>query len=793
MAAINAGADAIYYGGVDFNARYNAKNLSRDEMRQIAKISKAYQVKNYIVLNTLIKDNEWEDLIEALNFYQSLDVDGLIIQDLGLVYLLQKYYHFPLQTSTQMSVYGLEGVLFEECGFDRLVCPREMSLEEVAAIKAATTIPLKIFVHGALCYAYSGQCLLSSAIGGRSGNRGRCAQPCRKTYQLLNQDGQLLQEGFLLSPKDLNTLQDLQAILDSGVDALKIEGRMKTPEYVFAVTKAYRQGLDQVFGDGAQTASIKESDLMQVFNRDFTSGHLMKDGKILNPQVGKNRGIKIGQVGPLVKKASGYFNLPLKLDGGFVIAIGDGLSFGQDASRGTRVDRIFAKDGQSLETSEGHEEIAIPYKGVVEAGMVVFRNLDGQLMTRLRQEALSPLVMTKSRIDMIVKIAKDQPVSVKISDGRKTMVYKSDLYPAKAQKNPLDQAMISKQFRRLGDSDFELGELLIFCDSGLFLAKSQLNSLRNASLQAFEKFGKPPERKIDLDDELSGGLSNPQDALTPQILSLEFTNLPADGYLEELAQKNLKSITYEWVFPLKLDGQDEPIFKKIKKWQARGILIKVLLPRIMTDQMVANLKELRDTKKLQVTDGVIVSNYEALHCLRHEGLNLEANASFNVFNTLALKTLKKWGFAGAVLSLELEKEAIIKMGASQILPLTLVAYGYQEVMISKKCLLNCPDCSEKKSGKSCLKTFEGYLKDEQTFPVRRDDQGLTHIYTESPLFLKDDIFALKGVTSLRLTHYTESQAVFSDLVDYYSKKMINEETRNRSQKANWGRFKRGVK
>lgn len=112
MAAINAGADAIYYGGVDFNARYNAKNLSRDEMRQIAKISKAYQVKNYIVLNTLIKDNEWEDLIEALNFYQSLDVDGLIIQDLGLVYLLQKYYHFPLQTSTQMSVYGLEGVLF---------------------------------------------------------------------------------------------------------------------------------------------------------------------------------------------------------------------------------------------------------------------------------------------------------------------------------------------------------------------------------------------------------------------------------------------------------------------------------------------------------------------------------------------------------------------------------------------------------------------------------------------------------------------------------------------------------
>ncbi len=794
MAAINAGADAIYYGGIDFNARHSAKNLSRHEMGQIAKICKLYQVKNYIVLNTLIKDSEWQTLIETLNFYQSLDLDGLIIQDLGLVYLLQKYYHFPLQTSTQMSVYGLEGVLFfQELGFDRLVCPREMSLEEIASIKAVTTIPLKTFVHGALCYAYSGQCLLSSAIGDRSGNRGRCAQPCRKTYQLLSQDGRLIEQGFLLSPKDLNTVKDLQAISDSGVDALKIEGRMKTPEYVFAVTKAYRQGLDQVFADSPQPPSIKESELMQVFNRDFTRGHLMNDARILNPQVGKNRGIKIGQVGLIAKKMSGYFNLPIKLDAGIVIAIGDGLSFGQDASQGTRVDRIFAKDGQSLETSDGHEEIAIPYKGVLEAGMVVFRNLDGQLMTRLRQEALAPLVMTKSEINMTVTIAKDQPARVEVRDGLKTMVYQSEFYPAKAQKNPLDEELISKQFRRLGDTDFALGELLIFCDPGLFLAKSQLNSLRSESLQAFEEFGKRLECKIDLDHELIGTLSKGQEVLGPQILSLEFSNLPADDYLEELAQKNLNSITYEWVFPLKLDGQDKPVFKKIKKWRARGILVKVLLPRIMTNQMVANLKLLRDAKKIQAIDGVVVSNYEALYCLRHEGINLEANASFNVFNSLALKTLKKWGLEAAVLSLELDKEAIIKMGAAQILPLTLAVYGYQEVMVSKKCLLNCPDCPEKKLGKSCLKTFEGYLRDEQTFPVRRDDQGLTHIYTESPLFLKDDIFDLKGVSRLRLYHYTESRAIFSDLVDYYSKKMINEETRKRPQKENWGRFKRGVK
>ncbi|MEF9919057.1 MAG: peptidase U32 family protein, partial [Eubacterium sp.] len=183
-AAVAGGADAVYFGGKAFNARRNAQNMTEDEMREAVLYCENAGVKVYVTLNILIKDSEMPELLNYLNFLAVLKIDGLIVQDLGLIYLLQKYYsNFKLQTSTQGSVYGLQGVLFfENLGFERVVLPREMSIEEAAVIKKQTSVELKIFCHGALCYAYSGQCLLSSMIGGRSGNRGLCAQPCRKKY-----------------------------------------------------------------------------------------------------------------------------------------------------------------------------------------------------------------------------------------------------------------------------------------------------------------------------------------------------------------------------------------------------------------------------------------------------------------------------------------------------------------------------------------------------------------------------------------------------------------------------------
>ncbi len=228
-AAINGGADAVYFGGKAFNARQRAKNLRDDEMIAMVKLCHSHRVKVYITLNTLVKDEEMEEAMEYIAFLSDLGPDGLIVQDPGLMdFILTHYPHLPLQTSTQASVYGLEGTLFfEELGFKRVVLPREMSLSEVKTISDGSAVELKVFCHGALCYAYSGQCLFSSLVGGRSGNRGLCAQPCRKEYTLKDARGKVLKTGYLMSMKDLNSRDYLEDILASGADSLKIEGRMK--------------------------------------------------------------------------------------------------------------------------------------------------------------------------------------------------------------------------------------------------------------------------------------------------------------------------------------------------------------------------------------------------------------------------------------------------------------------------------------------------------------------------------------------------------------------------------------
>lgn len=268
IAAINGGADAVYFGGKSFNARRNAENMTDDEIKEAVTRCHQHGVKVYVTLNILIKNSEMAEVVNTLNFLKTLNLDGLIVQDIGLIYLLRHYFpEFKLQTSTQASVYGLEGVLFfQKLGFSRVVLPREMSLTQVADIKKKTRIELKIFAHGALCYAYSGQCLMSSMIGGRSGNRGLCAQPCRKHYQLFDENARLVKEGYLISPKDLNILDALPVVSASGVDSLKIEGRMKTPEYVYGITRAYREGIDAAAGDEVDQ-TIDNRAVMQVFNR----------------------------------------------------------------------------------------------------------------------------------------------------------------------------------------------------------------------------------------------------------------------------------------------------------------------------------------------------------------------------------------------------------------------------------------------------------------------------------------------------------------------------------------------
>ena len=277
-AAVQNGADAVYFGAGSFNARAFATNFDDEALENAITYAKLRGVKTNLTLNTLIKNDEMESAINLAKKAYELGINAIIVQDLGLArYLIKNFPDLAIHGSTQMSVHSLEGVLaLQKMGFSRVVLSRELSLEEIEYICKNSDIEIEVFVHGALCISYSGQCLFSSMVGGRSGNRGKCAQPCRLPYELLEND-KTIDKGYLLSPRDLCGLDYLPQLVNSGVSCLKIEGRMKTPEYVATVTRIYRKYLDLALSrQNVEISEQDKKDLLRVFNRGgFSSGHLI--------------------------------------------------------------------------------------------------------------------------------------------------------------------------------------------------------------------------------------------------------------------------------------------------------------------------------------------------------------------------------------------------------------------------------------------------------------------------------------------------------------------------------------
>lgn len=290
LSAIHHGADAVYVGGTRFGARASAQNFSNDELKEMIKYAHRFQVKVYVTVNTLLKNNEIEDAICFVRFLHQSHVDAILVQDIGLAHVLhEKFPHLVLHASTQMNIHSVEQAMFmKEMGFQRIVLARETPIEIVKKIKDEVNIEIEIFVHGALCMSYSGTCYLSSIIGKRSGNRGRCAQPCRLEYRLENT------KGYLLNSKDLMLLKEIKSLQDLGIDSFKIEGRMKRPEYVGLVTEVYKKAMNDEVIDFDQ--EIEKLKLM--FHRQFTKGYLFHENnqQFTNTESPNHIGIEIGKV-----------------------------------------------------------------------------------------------------------------------------------------------------------------------------------------------------------------------------------------------------------------------------------------------------------------------------------------------------------------------------------------------------------------------------------------------------------------------------------------------------------------
>lgn len=277
-AAVQSGADAVYFGADKLNARQNSDNFGKEELAKAIEYAKLRNVKTHLTLNILIQNSEFEEAIELVDFAYKMGIDAVIVQDLGLAKkIIELFPKLEVHGSTQMTTYNVNGVKeLEEIGLNRVVLARELSIDEIKNICRNCNADIEIFVHGALCICYSGQCLMSSIIGGRSGNRGKCAGTCRLPYSLLNNDKKI-ESGYLLSSKDVCTLDILPELINSGVKSLKIEGRMKSPEYVAIVASIYRKYIDLANSNKPYIVDNEDKEkLLQIFNRGGFSTRIFK-------------------------------------------------------------------------------------------------------------------------------------------------------------------------------------------------------------------------------------------------------------------------------------------------------------------------------------------------------------------------------------------------------------------------------------------------------------------------------------------------------------------------------------
>ena len=464
-AAINAGCDAVYLAGINFGARSFAGNFSNEELIEAINLCHLMGVKVYVTVNTLIYDSEVDRFIKYIDFLHSNNVDAVIMQDIGMIDLVRKTYpNLEIHISTQAHIHNLEGAkLCEKLGVKRIVLARETPIELVKEIKENTNLEIEIFVQGALCMSYSGQCLLSYLIGGRSGNRGTCAQPCRQPYSLII-DNELKEDGYLLSTKDLNTLDYVSKLVDMGIDSLKIEGRMKRKEYVYLVTSLYRKAIDK---KSITNNDIK--DLKKVFNREFTKGFLNHEDNdsFTNTFRPNHIGVEIGKVVNVNKDI-----VSIKLTDS--LSKLDGIRILTNEDIGLTITNIFIK-GKRVEEAYPGDIIDLKIKGKVSIGDIVVKTTDNkQLLDIDKKIEVDKKIPVKGKFTFRL----GKPIEAVVTDSKNEVTVYSDYIIEESINASLDKEKILNQLNKLGDTIYSFDSIDIILDNNIFVPVNILNDVR---------------------------------------------------------------------------------------------------------------------------------------------------------------------------------------------------------------------------------------------------------------------------------------------------------------------------
>lgn len=482
IAAINSGANAVYLSGKKFGARAFAANFSNEELKEAIRIGKVYGVKIYVTMNTLVKENEIEEFLEQVEFLYSNGVDAILMQDFGMICLcLKKYPNLEIHASTQAHNSSLQGIDFlYKLGVKRVVLPREMSLDEIKLIK--TPIEKEVFIHGALCVSYSGRCLMSQVLGGRSGNRGECAGCCRFKWKLYKSD-KLLKEGYLLSMKELNLSEDILRLIPY-VDSLKIEGRMKSPTYVSFITSYYRKILD-----GEKITDIDRENLQSLFYRGYTKGHLLNNKDLVNTKSPNHIGLPIGKV---IDVTDSKITILLDKE----LAQEDGIRF-LESGKGLIVNYLYDMKDRLISKGSPKQKIILDNKVGLTTLDTVSLTTNHKLITKFDN-------ITK-KVDIAIKvIAKiNEPLEISFIKDNIIIKEKGNIVE-RANSAIVTKERIISQVKKLGNTPFNCHEIDVLLDDDIFIPMGEINVLRRTLTERLigklmMNFKEPVIKDINLD------------------------------------------------------------------------------------------------------------------------------------------------------------------------------------------------------------------------------------------------------------------------------------------------------
>lgn len=745
VAAVSGGCDAVYLSGKSFNAREAAENFSDDEIEEAIKYCHLRGVKVNIALNTLCKNEELNNVLSFASKAYEYGADAFILQDIGIFELIKN--NFPdirLHASTQMTIHSLESALMlQKLGFDRIVLARELSLNEIADITDKLNIETEIFVHGALCACYSGRCLISSLIGGRSGNRGRCAQPCRLDYRLISDENSApYAQGCLLSPKDICSIGFINKLSDIGVSALKIEGRMKSPEYTACVTSVYRKYMDS--GEAPSDEDMKK--LLQVFNRggSFSEGYFNEwAGKAMMSISSKSCGTSLGTV-ESYDPNSNICSIRLSDS----VTAGDGIEIWCSGSH--------CGSGISVNAAAG-DKITVSVRGNIKKGELVYKSFDKKLSDNLK--AYSKSHKKRQVICAELSAHTDKAVTLKLYNEN-VSICASVQNAERAKNKPLTADDFISRLSKTGNTPFVLDFKQVNIEENIFMPVSALNELRRKATEAFENAVNEYHKRTHITANYTPAkpYTQQQKRLTASVINEEQFNAVLPFGIDRIY------IDLNETTAAKLNLYSKSAHEKSTE-------LFVTLPHILRSSNRASLYENIDKAEASDIDGYLVRNFIELNTNK----KIISDYTFNITNSAAAAKLKSI-YDEITLSPELSLTELTALADNDC---EIFAYGRLPLMVTQQCPIG-NFAADRSSGKYCKFKHHSQnysLNDRKNinFPVFTDCFNcISVIYNAKYIFILNKFSEFEKLYCSYRLNFTDESALeaekitsaYSDFIKY---------------------------